>query len=41
MSYDNTQGLGADTWRHVAFIEQRKPLGRTEEAAADAATSAG
>lgn len=27
MSYDNTQGLGADTWRHVAFIEQRRPLG--------------
>jgi formate dehydrogenase iron-sulfur subunit len=27
MSYDNTQRLGADTWRHVAFIEQRKPLG--------------
>ncbi|MFD0850938.1 4Fe-4S ferredoxin, partial [Actinomadura adrarensis] len=27
MSYDNTQGLGADTWRHVAFIEQRKPMG--------------
>jgi formate dehydrogenase iron-sulfur subunit len=26
MSYDNTAGLGADTWRHVAFIEQRKPL---------------
>ncbi len=26
MSYDNTQSLGADTWRHVAFIEQRKPL---------------
>jgi formate dehydrogenase iron-sulfur subunit len=26
MSYDNTQGLGAGTWRHVAFIEQRKPL---------------
>ena len=25
MSYDNTAGLGADTWRHVAFIEQRKP----------------
>ncbi len=23
MSYDNTGGLGADTWRHVAFIEQR------------------
>jgi len=28
MSYDNTGGLGADTWRHVAFIEQRQPLGR-------------
>ncbi|WP_114452171.1 4Fe-4S dicluster domain-containing protein [Halopolyspora algeriensis] len=26
MSYDNSEGLGADTWRHVAFIEQRKPL---------------
>ncbi len=26
MSYDNTQGLGADTWRHVAFIEQRKDI---------------
>lgn len=25
MSYDNTVGLGADTWRHVAFIEQRRP----------------
>ncbi|MEU9955146.1 4Fe-4S dicluster domain-containing protein [Streptomyces sp. NPDC050982] len=24
MSYDNTQGLGASTWRHVAFIEQEK-----------------
>jgi len=23
MSYDNTVGLGASTWRHVAFIEQR------------------
>ena len=22
MSYDNTGGLGASTWRHVAFIEQ-------------------
>jgi len=26
MSYDNTAGLGADTWRHVAFIEQRRPV---------------
>jgi formate dehydrogenase iron-sulfur subunit len=25
-SYDNTGKLGADTWRHVAFIEQDKPL---------------
>jgi formate dehydrogenase iron-sulfur subunit len=25
-SYDNTGGLGADTWRHVAFIEQSKPI---------------
>ncbi|WNE94489.1 4Fe-4S dicluster domain-containing protein [Streptomyces luomodiensis] len=32
MSFDNTQGLGASTWRHVAFIEQNKPLGRTEVA---------
>jgi formate dehydrogenase iron-sulfur subunit len=22
MSFDNTEGLGADTWRHVAFIER-------------------
>jgi formate dehydrogenase iron-sulfur subunit len=27
MSYDNSQGLGASTWRHVAFIEQTKPVG--------------
>jgi formate dehydrogenase iron-sulfur subunit len=26
MSYDNTVGLGANTWRHVAFIEQRRPV---------------
>jgi len=25
MSYDNTGSLGADTWRHVAFIEQKVP----------------
>jgi formate dehydrogenase iron-sulfur subunit len=25
-SYDNTSNLGANSWRHVAFIEQRKPL---------------
>jgi formate dehydrogenase iron-sulfur subunit len=27
MSYDNTGGLSADTWRHVAFIEQPKSVG--------------
>ena len=26
MSFDNTEALGANTWRHVAFIEQRKPI---------------
>jgi formate dehydrogenase iron-sulfur subunit len=26
-SYDNTIDLGANTWRHVAFVEQRKELG--------------
>src|SRR5690349_25081114 len=25
-SYDNTSNLGANSWRHVAFIEQHKPL---------------
>ena len=30
MSYDNTQGLGADTWRHVAFIEQNEHVGAQE-----------
>jgi formate dehydrogenase iron-sulfur subunit len=25
-SYDNTSTLGANTWRHVAFIEQNEPL---------------
>ncbi|WP_199433024.1 4Fe-4S dicluster domain-containing protein [Qaidamihabitans albus] len=30
MSYDNTVGLGADSWRHVAFIEQRKPMAQQD-----------
>jgi formate dehydrogenase iron-sulfur subunit len=30
MSYDNTVGLGANAWRHVAFIEQRKPVAAQE-----------
>jgi formate dehydrogenase iron-sulfur subunit len=25
-SYDNTSALGPEAWRHVAFVEQRKPL---------------
>jgi formate dehydrogenase iron-sulfur subunit len=25
-SYDNTSALGANSWRHVAFVEQRKPI---------------
>ncbi len=29
-SHDNTGGLGADTWRHVAFIEQRVQIGEHE-----------
>lgn len=29
MSMDNTGTLGANTWRHVAFIEQRVPSGDT------------
>jgi formate dehydrogenase iron-sulfur subunit len=27
MSFDNTGNLGASSWRHVAFIEQERPLG--------------
>jgi formate dehydrogenase iron-sulfur subunit len=27
MSFDNTGNLGANTWRHVAFIEQARPIG--------------
>ena len=25
-SYDNTGELGANSWRHVAFIEQNRPV---------------
>jgi formate dehydrogenase iron-sulfur subunit len=45
MSYDNTQGLGASTWRHVAFIEQPKSLSgqeaNLEHAGVDALSLAG
>jgi formate dehydrogenase iron-sulfur subunit len=30
MSYDNSEGLGADTWRHVAFVERTKPVTTTD-----------
>jgi formate dehydrogenase iron-sulfur subunit len=32
-SYDNTGELGADSWRHVAFIEQRKPVSVRQDGA--------
>jgi formate dehydrogenase iron-sulfur subunit len=35
MSYDNTGSLGASTWRHVAFIEQSKPIGLPDTGALD------
>ena len=35
MSYDNTGGLGASTWRHVAFIEQISAGGRAEAGRAE------
>jgi formate dehydrogenase iron-sulfur subunit len=31
-SYDNTGALGANTWRHVAFIEQQVPAERVDPA---------
>jgi formate dehydrogenase iron-sulfur subunit len=30
MSFDNTGMLGADSWRHVAFVEQARPLGHQQ-----------
>lgn len=37
LSYDNTGDLGANSWRHVAFIEQRKPLGAQDSGIASVA----
>ncbi|MGI8434903.1 MAG: 4Fe-4S dicluster domain-containing protein [Nocardioidaceae bacterium] len=34
MSYDNTAQLGANTWRHVAFVEQSAPIAPYLDAAA-------
>jgi formate dehydrogenase iron-sulfur subunit len=41
MSYDNSVGLGADTWRHVAFIEQQRPVTVTDGDGGDGADVAG
>jgi formate dehydrogenase iron-sulfur subunit len=30
MSFDNTGMLGANSWRHVAFVEQHRPVGRQD-----------
>ncbi|MEV1289256.1 4Fe-4S dicluster domain-containing protein [Micromonospora sp. NPDC049679] len=38
MSYDNTGALTANSWRHVAFIEQPRPLGRQTPALAGTPT---
>ena len=29
-SYDNTRELSANTWRHVAFVEQEAPIRNTD-----------
>ncbi|MEU8143098.1 4Fe-4S dicluster domain-containing protein [Nonomuraea sp. NPDC048901] len=34
-SYDNTGALGANTWRHVAFIEQSRPVPLPSDDSAD------
>ncbi|GIG86851.1 4Fe-4S dicluster domain-containing protein [Plantactinospora endophytica] len=40
MSYDNTGQLDANTWRHVAFVEQPRRLGRQESHLAPAGVPA-
>ena len=35
MSYDNTESLGASTWRHVAFIEKQSVPARSTDATVD------
>ncbi|WP_089022153.1 4Fe-4S dicluster domain-containing protein [Micromonospora coriariae] len=35
MSYDNTGALTANSWRHVAFVEQPRPAGHRGTTAAD------
>src|SRR3954468_21817103 len=40
MSMDNTGDLGANSWRHVAFIEREKPLGGQQTGLAGLPTGA-
>ncbi|MFC4001211.1 4Fe-4S dicluster domain-containing protein [Prauserella oleivorans] len=40
MSFDNTGMLGANSWRHVAFIEQQRPLGQQDSGVAGQPTGA-
>ena len=40
-SFDNSGRLSADTWRHVAFIEQREPLGHQDAGVGRAEGGAG
>ncbi|MEU5949043.1 4Fe-4S dicluster domain-containing protein [Micromonospora sp. NPDC047465] len=39
MSYDNTGALTANSWRHVAFVEQPRPAGHRRPPLAGAATA--
>src|SRR6185503_18439411 len=38
MSFDNTGTLGADSWRHVSFVEQARPVTRREPGGGEAVT---
>ena len=40
MSFDNTGSLGANSWRHVAFIEQPRAMGRQDPGLAGLPTGA-
>jgi formate dehydrogenase iron-sulfur subunit len=35
MSFDNTGNLGSESWRHVAFIEQARPIGQQDSGLSD------
>lgn len=35
MSFDNTGNLGSESWRHVAFIEQARPIGQQDSGLRD------